>query len=542
MSLLVVAPGLLESAAADIKSIGSALDAAHAAAAVPTTGLAAAGADEVSATVAALFGGFGQEFQALNAQASAFQQQFVLTLSSGAGSYLAAEAASTSPLQPLQTVFDDVLGVINAPTELLLGRPLLGNGVNGTAASPNGQAGGLLIGNGGNGYSQTATGVAGGAGGAAGLIGFGGTGGTGGAGANGGAGGHAGWLIGVGGTGGQGGALSGTQGGIGGAGGTAGLFGLGGNGGNGGPNNNGGAGGLGGWALGPSGSAGAGAATNTSIPLTMVNTTEPVVNISVNGGKSVPVLVDTGSTGLVLPLSDVGLQHLGIPTGIGFGGYSGGLDYFYVTTSVPVNFGNGAVTAPTSVNLEIFAFPTSINAALTNGLTWQSYFAPDGVSGVWGIGPNSGGPGPSIPNTALPGAQSQGVLINEQGGYLQFGPPPTGATEIGSISGSPIGNIEVQIGNGGALQTVSATVDSGGVYGTLPSSVIGAGLPAGTVVNYYAPNNTTTPIATYTVGAGNGPEPISSGVSNTGYWPYAQHPVYISYGVAGGETIVYSSI
>jgi PE family len=196
-------------------------------------------------------GGFGQEFRALNAQASGFQQQFVLTLSSGAGSYLAAEAASTSPLQPLQTVFDDVLGVINAPTELLLGRPLPGNGVNGTAASPNGQGGGLLIGNGGNGYSQTATGVAGGAGG------------------------HAGWLIGVGGTGGQGGALSGTQGGIGGAGGTAGLFGLGGNGGNGGPVNNGGAGGLGGWALVPSGSAGAGAATNTSVPLTMVNTTEP---------------------------------------------------------------------------------------------------------------------------------------------------------------------------------------------------------------------------------------------------------------------------
>ena len=72
MSLLVVAPDLLVSAAADLKGIGSALDAAHAAAAVPTTGLAAAGADEVSAAVAALFGGVGQEFQALNAQASAF--------------------------------------------------------------------------------------------------------------------------------------------------------------------------------------------------------------------------------------------------------------------------------------------------------------------------------------------------------------------------------------------------------------------------------------------------------------------------------------
>jgi hypothetical protein len=151
VSLLVVTPELMVSAAADLKGIGSALDAAHAAAAVPTTGLAAATADEVSAAVAALFGGFGQEFQALSAQAGAFHQQFVQALSLGAGSYQAAEAASVSPLQ---TVADDVLGVINAPTELLLGRPLLGNGVNGTAASPNGQAGGLLFGNGGTGFSE----------------------------------------------------------------------------------------------------------------------------------------------------------------------------------------------------------------------------------------------------------------------------------------------------------------------------------------------------------------------------------------------------
>ncbi|WP_415823717.1 PE family protein, partial [Mycobacterium basiliense] len=155
MSLLVVAPELLASAAADLESIGSALNAATAAAAAPTTSLAAAAADEVSAAVAALFAGFGKEYQTLNSQANAFYQQFLQSLNSASGSYAAAEAQSVSLLQTFET---DLLGVVNAPSEALLGRPLIGNGTNGTAASPNGGAGGLVYGNGGNGYSQTAAG------------------------------------------------------------------------------------------------------------------------------------------------------------------------------------------------------------------------------------------------------------------------------------------------------------------------------------------------------------------------------------------------
>ncbi len=99
MSLLDVVPELLESAAADVKSIGAELNAAHAAAAAPTTGLVAAGADEVSAAVAALFSEHGQAFQALSAQASTFHTQFVQALSGAQGAYAAAEAANASPLQ-----------------------------------------------------------------------------------------------------------------------------------------------------------------------------------------------------------------------------------------------------------------------------------------------------------------------------------------------------------------------------------------------------------------------------------------------------------
>ncbi|REZ99666.1 PE family protein, partial [Mycobacterium tuberculosis] len=53
MSFLVVVPEFLTSAAADVENIGSTLRAANAAAAASTTALAAAGADEVSAAVAA---------------------------------------------------------------------------------------------------------------------------------------------------------------------------------------------------------------------------------------------------------------------------------------------------------------------------------------------------------------------------------------------------------------------------------------------------------------------------------------------------------
>lgn len=56
MSFMVVAPEMLAAAATDVHSIGSALSAANAVAAARTTGLMAAGTDEVSAALAALFG------------------------------------------------------------------------------------------------------------------------------------------------------------------------------------------------------------------------------------------------------------------------------------------------------------------------------------------------------------------------------------------------------------------------------------------------------------------------------------------------------
>ena len=156
--------------------------------------------------------------------------------------------------------------------------------------------------------------------------------------------------------------------------------------------------------------------------------TEARVNASVGSGTPVRLLVDTGSTGLVIPFQNagglLGVLQLGLPINAGIGGYSGGIDYLYATYDAPVNFGGGIVTASTPVNVEFFAFPTSISSAINNGFTFQSYFASDGVTGVLGVGPNAGGPGPSIPTQALPSAFNKGLLINEAPAtaspYIQF--------------------------------------------------------------------------------------------------------------------------
>ncbi|MCV7078273.1 PE family protein, partial [Mycobacterium szulgai] len=177
MSFVLVTPEMLTSAATDLQSIGSALRTAHAAAAAPTTALLAAGADEVSAAIAAMFGAHGQAYQVLSAEAAMFHQQFVQTMSAGGAMFAAAEAANASPLQSL-------LDGINAPIQAATGRPLIGNGVNGVAGTgQNGTDGGWLIGNGGAGGSGTNGGLNGGNGGnggAGGLIGNGGAGGAGG--------------------------------------------------------------------------------------------------------------------------------------------------------------------------------------------------------------------------------------------------------------------------------------------------------------------------------------------------------------------------
>ncbi len=92
MSFVIAAPEMLISAAIDLSNIGSTLRAAHAAAAVPITGVLAAAEDEVSAAIAAVFSAHGESFEALGAQAAAFQTEFVRALTGAATAYAGVEA------------------------------------------------------------------------------------------------------------------------------------------------------------------------------------------------------------------------------------------------------------------------------------------------------------------------------------------------------------------------------------------------------------------------------------------------------------------
>jgi len=257
MPFVSVTPEVVVTFASDLAGVGTAISQANATAAGATVSVTVAGADEVSAGIAALFATHGQDYQALSSKMTAFHDDFVRALFAATESYASAEAASVSTLQLLQR---SALGVTNASAQSLVGRPLIGNGADGAAPGQAGRPGGLLYGDGGNGAAGDDPGVAGGAGGAAGLIVNGGRGGAGGAGAAGGPGGNGGWLRGNGGIGGLGGSaigLSGRAAGAGGNGGSAGLWGNGGAGGDGGAGYSGAAGAIGvGGGIGGSGQAG----------------------------------------------------------------------------------------------------------------------------------------------------------------------------------------------------------------------------------------------------------------------------------------------
>lgn len=286
-----------------------------------------------------------------------------------------------------------------------------------------------------------------------------------------------------------------------------------------------------------------GGTSDGRVPLSIVGGTEPVVNATVGSGAPVALLVDTGSTGLVVPFQNagglLGVLQLGLPTGFGIGGYSGGIDYLYATFNAPVNFGGGLVTHSTPVDIEFFAWPTSLQSLMNNGLTFQSYFAPDGVSGVLGVGPNAGGPGPSIPTRALPAPFNQGILINETGSsqppYIQFGTPQSIdlanlGNPIAVLTGAPIpnGGLTVDVIHNGTTTpypNVGSIIDSGGVDGTLPANI---SAQPGDLIAVYAGD---VPLYSYKLNTDYFPTPVSSGaLMNTGAAPFLLHPVYINYG------------
>jgi hypothetical protein len=497
MPFLVATPESFASAAVDLEAIISGLNTAHAAAAVPTTSPVAAAADEVSAAAAALFADYGRQYQALAARAAEFHDQFARTLAAGANSYGAAEAVNASQL--LSRVPNTLANAVNEPVSELTGRALIGNGVNGYTNAQGvgtaGGAGGWLYGNGGHGGNSTAAGVAGGAGGAAGLVGTGGMGGASGAG-------------GVGGAGGRGGLLWGHVG-----------------------------------AAGASTPA-AGGGTNAEIHLTVDQWGDPMVNISVGtGGKTVEAIVDTGSTGLIIPKTDVNVANLGPSTGSSSITYGDSTNYqtvYYHAYTTTVNFGNGAVTNPVSIGV---AYAVSNNGG--SQTTNLSSLGPP----ILGIAPDAGATRyltAVTPN--MPGQLGDGVLINETQKVLEFGPNPLTPIPNASVTGTYATNLKVSIDGATPQAIAGATIDSGGLNGDVLSNMTsvhtGNTMPVGTTITVYTSTGTQLYSETITAAnaANNAPtvvpsNPADGNAFNTGNYPFSVDPIYISYGTTNGMTI-----
>lgn len=98
MSVVTVVPDLVSEAARQLRTIGSSLTAAHAAAAAPTTEIVAAAQDEVSGAIASVFSSTAKNFYSLSTQAEAFHAAFTRALAAAGNTYASAESDNAAAL------------------------------------------------------------------------------------------------------------------------------------------------------------------------------------------------------------------------------------------------------------------------------------------------------------------------------------------------------------------------------------------------------------------------------------------------------------
>jgi hypothetical protein len=285
------------------------------------------------------------------------------------------------------------------------------------------------------------------------------------------------------------------------------------------------------------------------------------VNIAVGGGPDTPVIVDTGSRGLLLPQTDVDLNALGTPTAQGVATYGtpeNGHTAYYDVYRTSVDFGSGMITTPIDVGV-VYKWVTTTTPS--GGSTPTTTPQPlSSFPSVLGIGPYGSEPDPSVtalPPHFLPGALGGGVLINAYnaptggGGVVQFGPNPlsevTSITAVpGVINGLPAVTSPLTViftsPSGVAYHNVEpmpSAIDSGGIYGFIPVTVNGVTtipglkggdhLPAGFTISIMSGQ---TQLESYTVPQ---TEPLQSPLYstdnhfNSGYLPFLYQPIYVSY-------------
>jgi hypothetical protein len=277
------------------------------------------------------------------------------------------------------------------------------------------------------------------------------------------------------------------------------------------------------------------------IPLTVQEGTEPTVDVSVDGSTPEATLVDTGSSGLLVPINDLSLTQLfdlGFPTGINAVSFSGGIEAFYLEyNDAAVGYGDGAVTTTnTPLDVEFFSFPTSFSAG--SPLDFQQFLADNASpGGILGIG-DSGETGPGT--SPFEAAGVSGVTVDAPQGELVVG--SNAGTPIETLNGAaiPLNNLTETVTNssGAVIGTgsVSDDVDSGGVFGTIPSSLVGnsGSVPDGDTITVSDGN---TVLYSYTVandGVHESPTVVSGTSIDSGFAPYSEEPIFIGYGGSDG--------
>lgn len=280
------------------------------------------------------------------------------------------------------------------------------------------------------------------------------------------------------------------------------------------------------------------AAAVGTIPITLLEGTEPAVYATIGDSTgAVPLLVDTGSSGLVIPESDLGannfwqlLMDYGLPASFGSSGYSGGVDYIYLTyDNIKVDYGDFATSGP--VDVEVYSWePGNFFSFFTND-AFQNFLGNNQVDGILGIGENTAGP------TTTPFEEYGSVLVDLPNHQLVVGgenPFP----DAFSTSGTPVSTVYESIGGAPFSEATKVTniIDSGGVFGTIPSG-LATSVPAGTEITVF--NAAGQELYSYTttgafdIGGGtlvnDAPTVVSGTTIDSGVIPFLNHAVYIDY-------------
>jgi hypothetical protein len=287
------------------------------------------------------------------------------------------------------------------------------------------------------------------------------------------------------------------------------------------------------------------------LPISVEENTEPTVQATVDG-VSTKLLVDTGSSGLVIPLTQLdggstnlfteleALSSLGTPTSFGESGF-GSVVYDYLTYNETVDYTTTTGTLETEnvpVEVEVFSLPTSLSTTqeideLFTNTALQDFDADNDTTGVLGIGDNiSGGAGES----PIQAAGFTGVTVDEpQHELIVENSNPFEPYATLTASGSTVSGLTETVTGGSAPVSgaVKDDIDSGGVYGTIPASIAPNGVPDGDTITVY---DGTKELYSYTVANDGGnqlpdetPTVVSGSSIDSGYEAFSNSPVYIDY-------------